>query len=115
MKKISKRGMVFLGLFTVLALVGMNINFSPLVGEKNQFFTLFQFFGPIAGGFLGVFGVIAVLLAQLIDFVVVGKEATLINILRLAPMLFAAFYFASKEIKSKTIAIIVPAICIVAF
>lgn len=113
----TKKRVIFFILFITLVYISNKINFSALVGEKNQFFTLFQFFGPIAGGFLGVFGVIAVLLAQLIDFVVVGKEATLINILRLAPMLFAAFYFAahSKMSKSKVIAVIVPVICIVAF
>lgn len=94
----TKKRLIFLAIFTVLVLVGKNINFSPLIGAENQFFTLFQFFGPIAGAFLGsVFGVVAVLIAQLIDFFVVGKEASWLNIMRLAPMLFAAFYFGSKK------------------
>lgn len=109
----TKKRLIFLAIFTVLVLIGKNINFSPLVGAENQFFTLFQFFGPIAGAFLGsVFGVIAVLFAQLIDFFVVGKEATLINVLRLTPMLFAAYYFGSKK---KNLSIIVPLIAIIAF
>ena len=94
----TKKRLIFLVIFTVLVLIGKNINFSPLVGADNQFFTLFQFFGPISGAFLGsIFGVIAVLVAQLIDFFVVGKEATWINIMRLSPMLFAAYYFGSKK------------------
>jgi len=76
----TKKRLVFIAIFTVLVLVGKQINFSPLVGAENQFFTLFQFFGPIAGGFLGaVVGGIAVLFAELIDFFIVGKEASLVN------------------------------------
>ena len=109
----TKKRDIFIVVFTVLVLFGKQINFSPLVGAENQFFTLFQFFGPIAGGFLGsFFGVIAVLFAQLIDFFVVGKEVTLINLLRLSPMLFAAYYFGTKK---KNLSIIVPIIAIGAF
>ena len=98
-KKIfTKKRLVFMALFIVFAFFAQKINFSPLIGAENQFFTLFQFFGPIAGAFLGsIFGVIAVLTAELIDFFVVGKEATWLNIMRLAPMLFAVFYFGSKK------------------
>jgi hypothetical protein len=112
-KMFTKKRLVFIAIFTVLVLVGKNINFSPLVGAENQFFTLFQFFGPIAGGFLGsIFGVVAVLFAQLIDFFIVGKEASLINVLRLTPMLFAAYYFGTKK---KNLNVIVPIIAIIAF
>jgi hypothetical protein len=112
-KLFTKKRLIFIIIFTVLVLVGKNINFSALVGAENQFFTLFQFFGPVAGGFLGsVFGVVAVLFAELIDFFVVGKEATLINVLRLTPMLFAAYYFGSKK---KNLSIIVPIIAIALF
>jgi hypothetical protein len=106
----TKKRLIFLVIFAVLVLVGKNINFAPLVGAENQFFTLFQFFGPIPGAFLGsVFGVIAILIAQLIDFVVVGKEVTWINVMRLAPMLFAAYYFGSKK---RNLNVIFPAIAI---
>jgi len=106
-------GLIFISIFTVLVLIGKNINFSPLVGAENQFFTLFQFFGPIAGGFLGaIFGAIAVLFAELIDFFVVGKEASLVNILRLTPMIFAAYYFGTKK---KNWGVAVPLIAILAF
>lgn len=112
-KIFTKKRLIFLAIFTVLVLVGKNINFAPLMGAENQFFTLFQFFGPISGAFLGsIFGVIAVLVAQLIDFFVVGKEATLINVLRLTPMLFAAYYFGSKK---KNLSIVVPLIAIALF
>ena len=109
----TTKRLTFIAIFTVLVLIGKQINFSPLVGTENQFFTLFQFFGPIAGGFLGaVFGAIAVLFAGLIDFFVVGKEVSLINILRLSPMIFAAYYFGTKK---KNLSVIVPIIAIIAF
>ena len=112
-KTFTKKRVIFILLFTILVLIGKQINFSPLVGADNQFFTLFQFFGPIAGGFLGsIIGALAVLFAELINFFVVGKEATLINILRLSPMIFAAYYFGTKK---KNLSIIVPIIAIAAF
>ena len=110
---LTKKRLMFVALFTILVFVGNKINFSTLVGAENQFFTLFQFFGPIAGSFLGAtFGIIAVVFAELIDFFVAGKEATLLNIIRLTPMLFAAYYFGSKK---KNWGIAVPIIAILAF
>lgn len=118
----SKKRILFLLLFIAMVFAGNRINFSAVVGTENQFFTLFQFFGPIAGGFLGgIFGAVAVLFAQLIDYIVVGKAFTLINVIRLAPMIFAAIYFAVLGAKSrkigfgKFIAIAVPAACMVLF
>ena len=112
-KIFTKKRVIFIAIFTVLVLIGKQINFSPLVGADNQFFTLFQFFGPIAGAFLGsIIGALAVLIAELIDFFIVGKEVTLINLLRLSPMIFAAYYFGTKK---KNLSIIVPIIAIAAF
>jgi len=109
-KLFTKKRLIFIALFMVFAFFAQKINFSPLIGAENQFFTLFQFFGPIAGAFLGsIFGVIAVLAAELIDFFVVGKELTWLNVMRLAPMLFAVFYFGSKK---RNLNIIFPLIAI---
>ena len=92
----TKKHLVFLVIFTALSLVANQINFSALVGQENQFFTLFQFFGPIAGAFLGpVWGVASVLFAQVFNNLIVGKEWTLITFWRLLPMMVAAFYFGS--------------------
>lgn len=115
MQKIfSKKGIVFLLLFSILAFIGMNINFSKLVGAENQYFTMFQFFGPIAGSFLGpVIGALSVLIAQTANFLIVGQEFSLINLIRLTPMLFAAYYFGSS--KKKSISIIIPLIAIALF
>ncbi len=115
---VSKRGVVFLMLFVALTLVGMQFNFSKIIGmEENQFFTLFQFFGPIAGGFLGLFGIVVVLFAQLINFVLVGKEVTVVNLLRLTPMLFAAYYFSRNRQKgfSDRLNIAIPAVAMILF
>lgn len=112
-KLFSKKRMIFLLLFFALVLVGKKINFSPIIGADNQFFTLFQFFGPTAGAFLGpLFGIISVFFSQLADFLIVGKEWTWINLLRLLPMLLAVYYFGSKK---KIFSAVLPLVCIFLF
>ena len=112
---LSAKGVAFIALFTALAVAASNINFSQVLGAPNQTFTFFQFMGPIAGGFLGAgAGILSVLLAQVVSFVWLGKSLELINILRLAPMLFAALYFA-KYAKGKIIQAAVPLICMALF
>ena len=102
----TKKRIIFGLIFLVLVFIGNKVNFSPLVGAPNQFFTLFQFFGPIVGYFMGpIFGVATVLGAEALDFVVVGKAFTLLNLVRLTPMLFAAYYFGTKK---KSISVAVP-------
>ena len=112
-KLMTKKGLLFLVIFSVLVFVGDRINFSKLVGAENQFFTLFQFFGPVAGAFLGpVVGIFSVLIAEASSYLLLGKAFTLINVLRLLPMLFAAWYFGTKKDK---ISFLVPAAAIVLF
>lgn len=112
---LSAKGLGFLLLFSALVLVADNINFSKLVGSSAQYFTFFQFMGPVASGFLGAgVGVLSVLLAEVVSFVMLGKSVELINILRLAPMLFAAFYFA-KYAKGKLVQAVVPIACMALF
>ena len=113
-KIFSKKKIIFLLLFSGLALIGMNINFSALVGAENQYFTLFQFFGPIAGSFLGpVVGVIAVFIAEIVDLIVSDKALTLLNIGRLFTMLFATYFFATDA--KKMLKIITPLAAIFLF
>ncbi len=112
MKDLEKK-IIFVLIFFALVLIGKNINFSAVVGADSQFFTLFQFFGPIAGGFLGpLFGAISVFFAQLADFLIVGKEWQLLSLLRFLPMLLAVYYFGSKK---KSLKLIVPLVCILLF
>ncbi|MFC2174990.1 hypothetical protein ACFLQ2_03965 [archaeon] len=112
---LSPKQLLFILAFSALVLIGSQINFSPLLGAENQFFTLFQFFGPTAGMFLGpIIGAASVLLAEIVNFVFVGKEFTIINLFRLTPMLFAAAYFGSKAKKQRYFAAI-PLLAMVAF
>lgn len=115
----SKKRLVFLVIFLAAAFIANRINFSALVGAENQYFTLFQFFGPIAGAFLGtIFGVVAVLGAQIMDYLILGKAFTLINVVRLLPMLFAIYYFANyskKENMGKIFMVLVPLAAIILF
>src|SRR3989338_9147175 len=110
---ITRKGFLFLIVFSVLVFVGDRINFSKLIGAENQFFTLFQFFGPVAGAFLGpVVGVLSVLIAETSSYLMLSKAFTLINVLRLLPMLFAAWYFGTKKDK---ISFLVPVAAIILF
>lgn len=112
-KLFTKKRIIFLLLFAAMVFAGGKINFSALVGAENQFFTMFQFFGPIAGSFLGpIFGSVSVLIAEIADYFISGKAFSLINIVRLTPMLFAAYYFGTKR---KSISVIVPLLAIAAF
>ena len=73
-KLITRKGILFLLMFSILVFVGDKVNFSKLVGAENQFFTLFQFFGPVAGSFLGpVVGVLSVLIAEVASKIVQGN------------------------------------------
>ena len=63
-KIFTPKRILFIALFTALVYLGSQVNFSALIGADNQFFTLFQFFGPIAGSFLGpIYGTLTVLFA----------------------------------------------------
>ena len=110
---LSSKQTFFILAFSLLVLAGSQLNFSPIIGADNQFFTMFQFFGPTAGAFLGpVVGAASVLLAELANFIFVGKELSLINLVRLAPMLLAALYFGSKD---KRLVAAVPLLAMAAF
>jgi len=117
-KLITKKRILFISLFVLLVLIANQLNFSKVIGSNQQYFTFFQFFGPIAGAFLGpVFGAISVLGAQLIEFIASGKAFDFVNLLRLAPMIFAAYYFGKFGVKSLKGALIpiVPLICMALF
>ena len=112
-KLITAKGVIFLLIFSILVFIGDRINFSRLVGAENQFFTLFQFFGPVAGAFLGpVVGVMSVLIAEVASKIVNHATFDLVTILRLTPMLFAAWYFGTKKDK---LSFLVPVAAIILF
>ncbi len=113
----SSKKILFLLVFSALVLAGSQINFSPLLGIENQSFTLFQMVGPIAGASLGpIVGAASVLLAESVNFVYAGKAVSLINLLRLTPMLFAAYYFGRHgTAKLKDLSTAVPIVCMALF
>lgn len=106
-----KRNIV-LGILIALGLAIMQIPFTKLVGVNNLKFTLFDFYGPVMGAFLGsIWGVLVVFVMQLVNWAIHGFDASTGTIIRLFPMLFATLYFAKK---TKWI-LLVPAIAMIGF
>ena len=112
-----KKKILFLSLFSVVGFIALQIPFNRILGS-NVSFTLFDFFGPIAGGFLGpVLGIVSVLGVELFNLFVKQTPLTTSSIIRLFPTLFAVFYFAvvaNKKHQGKWI-LAVPILCILAF
>ncbi|MFH0972045.1 MAG: hypothetical protein V1835_05780 [Candidatus Micrarchaeota archaeon] len=118
-KWLSGKGILFIALFSIAVLIADQVKFSAVWGAPNQYFTLFQFIGPIAGGFIGaIAGTVSVLFAELISFFYLGKEFNFLNLIRLTPMLFATYYFAkfgSKKAIRGNYAILAPLAAILLF
>lgn len=113
----TRKKLFFLILFSVLGFIALQIPFNKILGS-NVSFTLFDFFGPMAGAFLGpVFGIATVLGVEVVNMIVKGTAPTTGSIIRLFPILFAVFYFAAisnKKYHGKWV-LAVPVICIMAF
>jgi len=117
MKILSVRGLAFLALFALLAFVGLKIDMFSIQGTGGKAFTLFEFFGPMAGGFLGLAGVAAVGIAKITAAIAGGTAFTLIDLVKLTPMMFAAYYFwrnGSRGLADK-LGIAIPALAMLAF
>lgn len=107
----KRQQIIFIAIFTILGLIALQIPFTNLLGS-NVKFTLFDFFAPTAGAFLGTIpGVISVFLMQGINYMVHGSKFDIGGIIRLFPTLFAVAYFAKK----RTFNVIIPVFCIIAF
>lgn len=114
----------FIVLFFILGIIGLNLPFTKLAGS-NVSFTLFDFFAPIAGAFLGpLLGLATVLGVEILNLFIKQTPLETGAIIRLFPVLFATFYFAvmAKNKKSKyTISneqkwiLIIPFLAIIAF
>ena len=111
----SQKKLFFLALFTVIGFISLQIPFNKLAGS-NVSFTLFDFFGPIAGSFLGpVFGIGSVLAVEVVNMLVKHSPWTTGAIIRLFPTLFAVYYFATIK-KSFSIWILgVPVLAVALF
>lgn len=111
-----QKKLFFLALFSILGFISLQIPFNKLAGS-NVSFTLFDFFAPIAGAFLGpVFGIISVLGVEVINNLIKQTPWTTGSIIRLFPVLFAVYYFAVINKKSfNKWFLIVPILAIVIF
>ncbi len=115
MKDLQKK-LLFLIIFTLVGFASLQIPFNKLAGS-NVSFTLFDFFGPIAGAFLGpIYGIGSVLTVEVANMLMKHTPWTTGSIIRLFPTLFAVLYFAviSKKGSGKWI-LAVPILAIVAF
>ena len=111
---IMKSKIWFLLFFIVLGFIALQIPFTQLVGS-NVKFTLFDFFAPTAGAFLGTgFGVIAVFAMQVVNLLINGIDKG--AVIRLFPILFAIVFFSFSSKKQKNALILaVPALSIIIF
>ncbi len=107
---------LFLSIFTVVGFLTLQVPFSRLAGSSISF-TLFDFFAPIAGAFLGpIYGIISVFSVEIVNVYIKQTPMTNASIIRLFPLLFATLYFSliTKKQIGKWI-LLVPIICILAF
>ena len=115
MTKIQNK-LFFFALFSILSFVALQIPFNKLAGS-NVSFTLFDFFGPIAGAFLGpVFGIFSVFAVEVANMWIKQTPLTTGSVIRLFPTLFAVYYFATITKKSqKPWILAVPVVSILIF
>ncbi len=116
MVKTNKK-LLFLGIFFITGFISLQIPFSKLAGS-NISFTLFDFFGPISGAFLGpLYGIISVFAVEIVNVYIKHTPMTTASIIRLFPLLFATLYFGymSKTQMANRWILLVPLICIALF
>jgi len=95
--KIEIKKLITLAIFIIIGFAAMQVPFSQLLGAEKLKFSLFDFYGPIAGAFFSsVIGLITVFVMQLINWAWYGFNFDLITILRFLPMLMAVIYFSRK-------------------
>lgn len=111
-----KQKAVFLAIFSIIGFIALQIPFTKLMGSDVSF-NLFDFFGPIAGAFLGPWlGIISVLTVEIVNYTVKQTPLTTGAIIRLFPMLFAVWYFgSSKKSWNSNIVLLIPILAIIAF
>lgn len=113
----TTKKLFFLSLFSIIGFAALQIPFNKVMGS-NVSFTLFDFFGPMAGGFLGpVLGIASVLGVELVNLFIKQTPLTTGSIIRLFPTLFAVLYFAlasKKKFDGKWM-LAIPVLCIFAF
>lgn len=111
-----KEKLVFIVIFSSIAFITLQIPFSKLAGS-NISFTLFDFFAPMVGAFLGSWlGVVTIFLVEIANFIFKQTPVSTASIIRLFPILFASVYFSSiNNKKFGKLNLFVPFICIALF
>ncbi len=113
----AKKRFIFTVLFMIAGYALLQIPFSQLIGS-NVKFTLFDFFAPVAGAFLGpIVGVVSVAAVQGANLGVHHTALDTFTILRFCTTLFATLYFAlaTKQYKYSYLMLVVPAFAVIAF
>ncbi len=116
MSKSLQKKLLFLAIFTLVGFIALQIPFNKIMGS-NVSFTLFDFFAPMAGAFLGpIFGIASVLTVSITNNLIKDTPWSTAAIIRLFPTLFAVYYFAviSKKGAGKWI-LAVPVLAILIF
>lgn len=115
MKDIKKK-LLFLALFTIVGFASLQLPFNKLAGS-NVSFTLFDFFAPIAGAFLGpLYGIISVFGVMVTNNLIKDVPWTTGTIIRLFPTLFAVYYFSTINKKGeRPWVLLVPLVAILTF
>ena len=116
MSKSLQKKLLFLAIFTLVGFTSLQVPFNKLLGS-NVSFTLFDFFAPMAGAFLGpFFGIVSIFSVMVANNLIKDVPWTTGAIVRLFPTLFAVYYFAaiSKKNSSKWI-LAVPVLAILTF
>ncbi|MBI2601349.1 hypothetical protein HYW42_05370 [Candidatus Daviesbacteria bacterium] len=108
--------LIFIVLFAVVGFVVFQIPFNKLAGS-NVSFTLFDFFAPVAGAFLGpILGIVTVLGVEVLNYIIHQTPISAGSIVRLFPMLFAVYYFATfSRDKSQKAILLVPVLAMILF
>lgn len=115
--KLSKKKLFFLALFSITGFISLQVPFNKLAGS-NVSFTLFDFFAPVAGAFLGpIYGIGSVFAVEIVNNLIKQTPWTTGSIIRLFPTLFAVYYFAviNKKTSGNPWILVVPFIAIFAF
>lgn len=111
MEKVRQKKIIFAAIFAMAGILLMQIPFTKIIGS-NLKFSLFDFYGPIAGAFTGsVWGMLTVGAMQIGNWAYHGFQMDTATIIRFFPMLFAVLYFSKKT----KLSLAVPALAMIAF
>jgi len=116
MKQTHTNKFTLIVLFSVIGFVLSQISFTKLVGSSLSF-TLFDFFAPTAGAFLGgPIGIASVLIVNVVNFFLKGASFEPAALVRIVTNLFAVWYFSLSADKKQNKAILaVPVIAMILF